>query len=74
MVTVTPAAGYISPYYAPIFGVLGSLFSSYAVRLSKYLFDSLDIFAIHAVAGFTGMVLTAFFAEYAFILQSNIPN
>lgn len=64
LVAVTPAAGYISPYLAPIFGVFGSICSSYAIRLSKHLFDSLDIFAIHTVGGFVGMILTAFFAEY----------
>lgn len=65
MVAVTPAAGYISPRFAPLFGLLGAVSSSYAVRLSKYLFDTLDIFAIHTVSGFVGMVMTAFFAEYA---------
>ncbi|KAF2007590.1 Rh-like protein/ammonium transporter [Amniculicola lignicola CBS 123094] len=63
MVAVTPASGYISPYYSPIFGVVGSLSALYALRLSKFLFDPLDIFAIHAVSGFVGMVLTAFFAS-----------
>ncbi|KAF2676224.1 Rh-like protein/ammonium transporter [Lentithecium fluviatile CBS 122367] len=63
MVTVTPAAGYISPYFAPLFGLFGAISSAYASRLSKYLFDSLDIFAMHTVSGFVGMVLTAFFAD-----------
>jgi len=64
MVAITPAAGFVSPYFAPLFGVLGAVSSLYAIRLSKYLFDSLDIFAMHAVSGLVGMVLTAFFAEY----------
>ncbi|ORX94107.1 ammonium transporter AmtB-like domain-containing protein [Clohesyomyces aquaticus] len=63
LVAVTPGAGYISPYYAPIFGLIGAFLSFYALKLSKYLFDTLDIFAIHAVGGFVGMILTAFFAR-----------
>lgn len=64
MVAVTPAAGYISPYFAPIFGLLGSFCSSYAIRMSRHLFDTLDIFAIHAVSGFVGMLLTGIFARF----------
>jgi Amt family ammonium transporter len=64
MVAITPAAGYVSPYFAPIFGLLGSFCSSYAIRMSKHLFDTLDIFAIHAIAGFVGMLLTGIFARY----------
>jgi Amt family ammonium transporter len=63
LVTITPAAGYVSPYFAPLFGLFGAISSSYATRFSKYLFDSLDIFALHTVSGLVGMTLTAFFAE-----------
>lgn len=27
LVTITPAAGFTSPYYAPIFGILGNIFN-----------------------------------------------
>ncbi|KAF2176446.1 Rh-like protein/ammonium transporter, partial [Zopfia rhizophila CBS 207.26] len=64
LVSVTLAAGYISPYFAPIFGFISAFSSFYALRLSKYLFDTLNIFAIHAVGGFVSMILTAFFAQF----------
>lgn len=63
LVAVTPAAGYISPYYAPLFGIIGEFFSYYSFRLSIHLFDTLDIFAIHTVGGFVGMMLTGLFAK-----------
>jgi ammonium transporter, Amt family len=43
---------------------LGAAFANYATKL-KFLLridDALDIFAVHAVGGFVGNILTAFFA------------
>ncbi|KAF2269243.1 Rh-like protein/ammonium transporter [Lojkania enalia] len=77
MVAVTPAAGFIAPYFAPLFGFASAISTSYAIRLSKKVFDALDIFAIHAVGGFVGMILTAFFASSDIVAldgYNNIPG
>jgi Amt family ammonium transporter len=61
------------------FGVLGASFANYATKL-KFLLridDSLDIFAVHAVGGIVGNILTAFFAaDYIAHLDgtTNIPG
>ncbi|KAI9883543.1 MAG: ammonium transporter Amt1 [Watsoniomyces obsoletus] len=64
LVAITPASGYVPPWSAVVFGVVGSICCNYATKL-KFLLgidDALDIFAVHAVGGFTGNTLTAFFA------------
>ena len=47
-------------------GVVGGISCNYATKLKYFLRadDALDIFAVHAVGGFVGDVLTAFFAAY----------
>lgn len=57
--------GYVPPWAAVIFGVLGAAFSNYATKV-KFLLridDALDIFAVHGVGGLIGNVCTAFFAS-----------
>ncbi|RYC57969.1 hypothetical protein CHU98_g8242 [Xylaria longipes] len=53
----------ITPGSVP-FGVLGASFANYATKLKFVLRidDSLDIFAVHAVGGIVGNILTGFFA------------
>lgn len=65
LVCVTPAAGFVPTWSAPIFGVMGALFANGGTKI-KYLLnidDSLDVFAVHAVGGIVGNILTAFFAS-----------
>ena len=64
LVAITPASGYVPPWAAVIFGVLGAVSCNYATKL-KYLIrvdDSLDIFAEHGVGGIVGNLLTGLFA------------
>ncbi|CAG9938314.1 unnamed protein product [Clonostachys rosea f. rosea IK726] len=64
LVSITPGSGYVPPWAAVVFGVLGASFSNYATKL-KFLLridDALDIFAVHGVGGLVGNILTAFFA------------
>ncbi|KAI0505258.1 ammonium transporter [Xylaria bambusicola] len=64
LVAITPGSGFVPSWAAVPFGVLGACFANYATKL-KFLLridDSLDIFAVHAVGGFVGNILTAFFA------------
>lgn len=60
LVAITPAAGFVPPWSAVIIGCLGSAACNYATKF-KYLLgidEHLDIFAIHAVGGIVGNLLT----------------
>ncbi|KAI0443615.1 ammonium transporter [Xylaria telfairii] len=64
LVAITPGSGFVPSWAAVPFGVLGACFANYATKLKFILRidDSLDIFAVHAVGGIVGNVLTGFFA------------
>ncbi|KAI0402805.1 ammonium transporter [Xylaria palmicola] len=64
LVAITPGSGFVPSWAAVPFGVLGACFANYATKLKFILRidDSLDIFAVHAVGGVVGNILTAFFA------------
>lgn len=64
LATVTPAAGYISPGAAIVFGATGAVVCFYAIQLVKQklkIDDSLDVFAVHGVGGMLGSVLLGIF-------------
>ncbi len=64
LATVTPAAGFISPGAAVLFGLLAAGICYGAIQLVKqklHIDDSLDVFAVHGVGGMTGSLLLAFF-------------
>jgi len=64
LATVTPAAGFISPGAAILFGVAAAIICYAAIQLVKQkllIDDSLDVFAVHGVGGMTGSILLAFF-------------
>ncbi|KAI9674704.1 MAG: ammonium transporter Amt1 [Caeruleum heppii] len=64
LVAITPGSGYVPAWSAVIFGIVGATSANYATKLKFVLSvdDALDIFAVHAVCGVVGNVLTAFFA------------
>jgi Amt family ammonium transporter len=64
LVAITPASGYVPPWSAVVFGVVGAGACNYATKL-KFLIgvdDALDIFAVHGIGGIVGNLLTGFFA------------
>jgi len=64
-VGITPAAGFISPGWAMVLGVLAAL-PSYAViilRTRTRVDETLDVLAAHGVAGLTGIVFIGFVAQ-----------
>ena len=67
LVTITPAAGFVTPMGAIAMGVLGSVGAYFVIQLlhSARLDDSLDVFACHGVGGIIGSVLTGVFATKA---------
>ncbi|KAI1174411.1 ammonium transporter [Nemania sp. FL0916] len=64
LVAITPASGFVTPWAAVIYGVVGGIGCNVATKL-KFLMgadDALDIFAVHAVGGIIGNLLTGLFA------------
>src|ERR1700733_3292732 len=65
LVAITPGSGYVPPWAAVVYGVLGAGLANYGTKI-KFLLgidDALDIFAVHAVGGLVGNILTGFFAS-----------
>ncbi|MGQ0815170.1 MAG: ammonium transporter [Gemmatimonadota bacterium] len=67
LVAVTPAAGFIAPGSAIIFGVIAAVPSYFAIlyRPRTSFDDSLDVFAAHGLGGIVGALLTGVFAQKA---------
>ncbi len=64
LATVTPAAGFISPGAAILFGIIATSVCYPMIQLVKKrlkIDDSLDVFAVHGVGGITGSLLLAVF-------------
>jgi Amt family ammonium transporter len=64
LATITPAAQWVSPGAAMVFGALASLVCYAAIRLTKQCLeidDSLDVFAVHGVGGMLGAMMAAVF-------------
>jgi Amt family ammonium transporter len=64
LATVTPAAGYIAPGSAVLFGAASAVVCYGAIQLVKVRLkvdDSLDVFAVHGVGGMMGSILVALF-------------
>ena len=68
LATITPAAGYVSPTSAVIIGTVSGVVCFYAVALKNRLNwdDALDVWGVHGVGGFLGIVLLGVFATRAF--------
>ncbi|KAJ2904442.1 hypothetical protein MKZ38_008115 [Zalerion maritima] len=65
LVAITPGSGFVSPWAAVIFGIVGGIVCNFATKL-KFLIgvdDALDIFAVHGIGGFAGNLLTGLFAD-----------
>lgn len=66
LVAITPAAGYVPPWAAVVFGVVGGIVCNFATKI-KFLIgidEPMDIFAEHGVGGIVGNLLTGIFAAY----------
>jgi ammonium transporter, Amt family len=63
LATITPAAGYVSPVAAVIIGIVSGAVCYYAVALKNRLRldDALDVWGVHGVGGFLGIVLLGVF-------------
>jgi Amt family ammonium transporter len=66
--TITPASGFVGPMGALIIGLIAGVLCFLATQLMKRklaIDDSLDVFPVHGVGGFTGLLLTAVFSSVA---------
>ncbi|MGV3510603.1 MAG: ammonium transporter [Novosphingobium sp.] len=69
LATVTPAAGFIAPGSAMLFGVIAAAVCYPMIQLVKQrleIDDSLDVFAVHGVGGMIGSILLALFISPSF--------
>lgn len=74
LVTITPAAGALTPNTAIILGFIGGILSCLGVGL-KFKFgydDSLDVVGVHLVAGLWGTIGLAFFAQEGGIFTDEV--
>jgi Amt family ammonium transporter len=67
LATITPAAGYVSPSTACLIGVIAGIVCFYAVALKNKLKwdDALDVWGVHGVGGFIGIIMLGMFASTA---------
>lgn len=68
LVTITPAAGYVSVESAIVMCAFSGVFCNYFAHFIKtktHLDDSLDVFACHGMGGIIGAIMTGLFAETA---------
>ena len=67
LATITPAAGFVSPATAALIGVLAGVICYYAVALKNKLGwdDALDVWGVHGVGGFIGIIFLGMFANKA---------
>jgi Amt family ammonium transporter len=68
LATITPAAGFVSPGSAVIIGIVSGVVCYYAVALKNRLHwdDALDVWGVHGVGGFIGIVMLGVFATKVF--------
>src|SRR3954466_9871460 len=68
LATITPAAGYVSPATACLIGLIAGGVCFYAVELKNRLQwdDALDVWGVHGVGGFLGIILCGIFATTTF--------
>ena len=68
LATITPAAGYVSPQSAVWIGIISGVVCFYAVALKNRLQwdDALDVWGVHGVGGFIGIVMLGVFATKAY--------
>src|SRR5213595_2029163 len=73
LATITPAAGYVSPTTAVIIGTAAGVVCYYACALKTKLRwdDALDVWGVHGVGGFLGIILLGVFASTAWNPTAN---
>ena len=67
LATITPCAGFVPLWAAPIIGMTSSVLCYLAVQFKNKMKwdDALDVWGVHGVGGFIGVVLLGIFASQA---------
>ena len=66
--TITPASGFVAPWHGLLIGLIAGGFCFWACTELKRMLgydDSLDVFGVHGIGGFTGTLLAGVFAVNA---------
>ncbi len=73
LATITPAAGYVSPGFAVIIGMIAGVICYFAVALKNKLNwdDALDVWGVHGVGGVIGVIMLGIFASKAINLNGS---
>jgi Amt family ammonium transporter len=68
LATITPAAGYVAPWAAAVFGLCAGIVCYLAVMLRKKAGwdDALDVWGVHGIGGAFGSILLSVFAQKQF--------
>jgi len=75
--TITPASGFVLPWHGVVIGVIAGTVCFWACTKLKQRLgydDSLDVFGVHGVGGFTGTLLTGVFATAALSVGPDTPS
>jgi ammonium transporter, Amt family len=75
--TITPASGFVLPMQAALIGLVAGAFCFWActwLKLKIGYDDSLDVFGVHGVGGFTGTLLAGVFAVGALSATPELPG
>lgn len=64
LATITPAAGYVTVHSAMIIGIIASLvgYAAISYKNSKNCDDALDVWGVHGIGGYAGILLLGIFA------------
>jgi ammonium transporter, Amt family len=76
LVGITPAAGYVSPWFAALIGFLTAIIVSCFENVNEWLRidDGLEVFKLHGIGGMCGAFLTGIFATEWVSALDGIPT
>jgi Amt family ammonium transporter len=65
LVAITPASGYVPPWSAFVFGLVGAIVCNFATKLKDLIHvdDTMDVFAVHGAGAIVGNLMTGLFAK-----------
>ncbi len=75
--TITPASGFVLPMHGIMIGIIAGAVCYWACTWLKSKLgydDSLDVFGVHGIGGFTGTLLTGVFAVGALSASPEMPG
>ncbi|HET7384568.1 MAG TPA: ammonium transporter [Pseudolabrys sp.] len=75
--TITPASGFVLPMHGVLIGIIAGAICFWActwLKLKAGYDDSLDVFGVHGIGGFTGTLLAGVFAVGALSASPELPG